>query len=488
MSRPMFRAVLFVAIGVGALGQFLNAYPGTVAPSADLSAAIAAKNAATGPLRVLAANPRYFTDGSGKAVYLAGSHTWADMQDTGKNDPPPPFDFAGYLDFLYAHHHNFFRLWACALPRGTEGLCNPFPWPRTGPGDASDGKPRFDLAKFDPTYFDRLRSFVRAAGERGIYVSVMLFDGYRIEFERQPDDGYPLDAGNNVNGITAPGVSSQDLSRSDVTSVQDAYVKKVVDTVNDLDNVLYEIANEAGPYSTEWQYHVITLVKDYEAKLPKQHPVGMTYQHKGGTDAALFDSPADWVSPSAPLPPDQKGRKVVINDTDHSFYYTEMQEAGQIGQRAWAWENFARGHNLAFMDPYLDVWPGRNAPHDNKVDPYWDEIRNTLGDIHRYAERIDLATMTPQPGLVVGDEFCLANPGSQYLVFDPIPANASALDRAVRLLRGHSFTLTTVPGTYAYEWFNPSTHAVAETGTATVGTTHSFTAPFASDAVLWLHK
>src|SRR5580704_3420107 len=230
MSRPMFRAILFVAIGVGALGLFLNAYPGTVAPSADLSAAIAAKNAATGPLRVLAANPRYFTDGSGKAGYLAGSHTWADMQDTGKNDPPPPFDFAGYLDFLYAHHHNFFRLWACALPRGTEGLCNPFPWPRTGPGDASDGKPRFDLAKFDPTYFDRLRSFVRAAGERGIYVSVMLFDGYRIEFERQPDDGYPLDAGNNVNGITAPGVSSQDLSRSDVTFVQDAYVKKVVDT------------------------------------------------------------------------------------------------------------------------------------------------------------------------------------------------------------------------------------------------------------------
>ena len=31
---------------------------------------------AKGPLRVLKANPRYFTDGSGKAVYLAGSSCW----------------------------------------------------------------------------------------------------------------------------------------------------------------------------------------------------------------------------------------------------------------------------------------------------------------------------------------------------------------------------------------------------------------------------
>ena len=34
---------------------------------------------ATGPLRVNPANRRYFTDGSGKAIYLAGSHTWANL-------------------------------------------------------------------------------------------------------------------------------------------------------------------------------------------------------------------------------------------------------------------------------------------------------------------------------------------------------------------------------------------------------------------------
>ena len=38
---------------------------------------------ASGPLRKNPANGRYFTDGSGKAIYLSGSHTWANMLDRG---------------------------------------------------------------------------------------------------------------------------------------------------------------------------------------------------------------------------------------------------------------------------------------------------------------------------------------------------------------------------------------------------------------------
>jgi hypothetical protein len=46
-----------------------------------------------GPLRVHSKNPRYFTDGSGPAVYLTAAHTWASLQDIGFNDPPPAFDY-----------------------------------------------------------------------------------------------------------------------------------------------------------------------------------------------------------------------------------------------------------------------------------------------------------------------------------------------------------------------------------------------------------
>lgn len=41
---------------------------------------------ASGPLRVSAANHRYFADGNGKTVYLTGSHNWNNLQDV-----EPPF-------------------------------------------------------------------------------------------------------------------------------------------------------------------------------------------------------------------------------------------------------------------------------------------------------------------------------------------------------------------------------------------------------------
>src|SRR5437762_3632211 len=81
-----------------------------------LAVTAATAQVAGGPLRVLDTNPRYFTDGTGKAIYLAGSHNWNNFEDTGhrrlpQTDPPATFDYTAYLDFLQAHHHNFFRLW-----------------------------------------------------------------------------------------------------------------------------------------------------------------------------------------------------------------------------------------------------------------------------------------------------------------------------------------------------------------------------------------
>src|SRR5580698_566177 len=66
---------------------------------------------AQGPLRTSTVNPRYFSDANGKIVYLAGSHTWSNFQDWGFSNPPPVFDYPGYLAFLHDHHLNFFRLW-----------------------------------------------------------------------------------------------------------------------------------------------------------------------------------------------------------------------------------------------------------------------------------------------------------------------------------------------------------------------------------------
>src|SRR6185295_2310172 len=156
----------------------------------------------------------------GKAVLLGGSHHWINLIDSGTTYPPPAFDYDAWLDFLATNHHNFFRLWAQGLPKKNYGLQDAGPWYqspqawlRTGPDNATDGLPKFDLTLFNQAYFDRLRLRVEKARARGMYVSIMLFDGYHIQFDRRSDDGFPLTGANNINGVDdGGGTKSQDLS------------------------------------------------------------------------------------------------------------------------------------------------------------------------------------------------------------------------------------------------------------------------------------
>jgi hypothetical protein len=453
---------------------------------------------AMGPLSVCKTNPRYFTDGTGKAIYLTGSHTWANFAtDQGLKDPPMVFNYNGYIEFLVNHNHNFFRGWAWELTYSEQGgnggrpfYWKPFPWQRTGPGNATDGKPKFNLNKFNQAYFDRLRARIKTAGGNGIYVSIMLFQGYAIQFNRNDRDGYPLDGRNNINGVDGGvGYASNTMKFPAVTAKQEAYVRKVIDTVNDLDNVLYEISNESGSYATDWQYHMIDFIHKYEAGKPKQHPVGMTFQYKGGNNEELFASHADWISPDGSSgwgfptdPPTADGRKVIVVDTDHSYFWIGLQKDGLKAQQAWVWKNFLRGNQTLFMDPYLAKIKTRNNPvgdssdtaFGTSPDPYWETIRLALGRTRIYARQMDLTTVTPQNDLS-STKYCLSNPGKEYLIYQPDSSK--------------TFTVDLLGGNYNYEWFNPSIGNVAEMGSFEVANgTKAFNAPFGGDAILYIKR
>ncbi len=168
---------------------------------------------------------------------------------------------------LEGYHHNFFRLWRWETPKWNDDeplgvkYAQPHPWMRTGPGVANDGKPKFDLTRMNSVYFDRLRERIVAAKARDMYVSVMLFEGWEVQF-LDAWTYHPFNASNNVNQIEGDanhdgrGIEYNTLVPSPmgerVLAAQESYVRKVVDTVNDLDSVLYEIRNEAGGYSAAW--------------------------------------------------------------------------------------------------------------------------------------------------------------------------------------------------------------------------------------------
>jgi hypothetical protein len=463
-----------------------------------------------GPLHVHPGNPRYFTDDGERAVYLTGSHTWANLQDIGLPGGPA-FPYEEYLDFMQQYHHNFMRFWMFEQPEGASWTAeritfDPLPWVRTGPGLAADGLPKFDLDTFNEEYFVRMRRRIIQAGERGIYCAVMLFQGWSLHKTSatygDPWPFHPFNAANNINGVDVPYPKADDdehaclhsLLLPDVLARQEAYVRKVIDTVNDLDNVLYEVINEGG--GTAWQYHIIDFVHAEERKRPKQHPVGMTHRiSPKHFNADLFCSPAEWVSPAKEPqdwmypgtvyledyqndPPVSDGRKVVVNDTDHLW--------GHGGNPQWVWKSFLRGHNVLFMDPWWPLYIHSDPAvttwtfvggisKDWRDYPDWEPTRRAMGDTLRFAERMDLAKMAPRPELA-SSHYCLANPGHEYLVYLPTGG-------------GVTLNLCKAEGQFAVEWYLPQVNRTIPGAFPLAGGDYVATAaPFMGDAVLYLKR
>lgn len=458
-----------------------------------------------GPLRVSTSNPRYFSDAKGRIVYLTGSHTWHNLVD---RMVKPAFDYTGYLHFLHSHNHNFIRLWtresASPVPSDANGTNYPLIYQRTGPGAALDGKPKFDLTKFDAVYFDRLRTRVKEAHDRGIYVMVMLFNAFSVHYKggkrANPWPGHPFNARNNINGIdgdengNGEGEEVHSLKIAAITRLQELYVRKVVDTLNGLD-VLYEISNESHRKSVEWQYHMIRLIHEYEKTKPKQNPVVMTAMWDGEGDrgednAALFASPAEAIAPGPGIggeykgdPPASDGSKIILSDTDHLW--------GTGGTADWAWKSFLRGLNPIFMDPL----------EDTKYEP----VRRALGQTLAVANRIHLATMFPRKELA-STGYCLANPGVEYLVY--LPENSHWLGSRIKSWMESTYFIWRFSRVVEYlspflrlsvdvdisqaseslqvTWFSPSTGKFLPGGQIAGGRRTSLTAPFAGPAILHL--
>jgi hypothetical protein len=449
-----------------------------------------ARPAINGVLRRNTVNPRYFTDASGRAIFLTGTHTWNNLVDMGPGYPPMEFDFNYYLDVLDDLNHNFIRLWTWDSLRTWNPVdrVRPLPWARTGPGDAADGQPRLDLDRHDEEYFARLRDRVAAAQARGIYVSVMLFESWEVFRNHMHDLGWHALAGpNNVNDVDITACEKDGalvdwigLGDPRVTAVQEAYVRRVVETVNRFDNVLYEISNEAGAGSHAWQEHFIDFVRRCEAGLARQHPVGVT-GGLGTVNEWLYGTSAEWVSAEGwasegeidgyregeytwGSAPHDRADKVVLLDTDHLW--------GIGGDEVWAWKSFCRGYNVLYMDR-CDDFPSAFYEHEWWPEKFNPVLRREMGHLLRYAERMDLNAATPHNDLC-STGYCLANPGREYLCYRPA---------------GGEFTVRLEPGDYTCEWHDPGTGETREGASVTAGADPlPLQVPFTGGAVAYLQR
>jgi len=426
------------------------------------------RSKAEGPLVVHPENRRYLMvkgDSTRRAVVLSGSHTWAEFQTYRGEE----FDYIDWLDKLVGWNHNFMRGWIWE-----DDYYSPIPYVKFGE--------KYDLSKYNAEYFGRLKRRIREAEERGIYMSVMLFEGWSVLGPGHgrspvPWPRHPYHVNNNINGIDGDpdgdgrGYEVHTLKIPKVTRLQEGYVKHFIDELNGFDNIIWEIGNECNGESAAWQYHIIDFIKRYEATKPKRHLVWMNLG-----ESEVFDPQchADIVSPGGEQrylwnPPHATGGKVVIADSDH------LSPLRVTHVHFWKW--FTRGMHPILMDcKYngLSWWTGRGFDREHVK---WGQMRDALGVIRGYAERMDLAKTVPQDeksDSPSSTRYCLYEAGREYLVYQPTPNKA--------------FDVRLPAGEYSYEWIIPTSGKAGTGVIESVGGKTRFKAPFPWPAGLYLKR
>ena len=270
-----------------------------------------ARSDSSAPIRLDPRNPHYFLfQGRVMALITSGEHYGAVIN--------ADFDYRKYLDTLQADGFNYTRIFAGSyveVPAKSFGILRNdlapapgrliAPWARSEkPGYAGGGN-KFDLGRWDPAYFERLRDFLAAANRRGIVVEITLFSSQYGEAQWNMSR---LNAANNINGTAAIDWKNLNtLENGNILGYQEKYVRKIVREANPFPNVIFEIQNEpwsdrgvlgdvVNPYlfapkrnvfpnsvdlpdaeSMEWQARVAQWIASEEASLPNRHLIAQNY-------------------------------------------------------------------------------------------------------------------------------------------------------------------------------------------------------------------
>ena len=321
-------------------------------------------------------NPHYFLF-QGKPTILLGSgeHYGAVLN--------LDFNYMKYLDELQAQELNHTRTFSgvyvepegafrisknTLAPAADRFIC---PWLRsTTPGYAQGGN-KFDLKQWDPRYFDRLKDFVGQASQRGIVVEMVLFCPF---YEEKQWELSPLNGANNINEFEE--VARTDVfvlkDNTDLLSVQEAMVQKIVTELLPFDNVYYEVCNEPymGGVPADWQQRIIELIEETEKESSNKHLISMNIAN--GTE--LVRRPAKgisvfnfhYASPPDAVITNYKRLGKVIGDNETGFLGTD-----DLPYRNEAWNfiiaggglfshldySFAVGHEDGTFD-YPETQPG----------------------------------------------------------------------------------------------------------------------------------
>lgn len=219
-----------------------------------LALAWAAALPAAEPIRQHPENPRYFEfRGRPTLLITSAEHCGAVLNED--------FNWRKYLETLARDGMNYTRIFTGSYVEapGNFGITRNTlapkpgrflaPWMRSSEPGYRMGGGRFDLSRFNPAYFERLKAFVAAAGEKGIVVEVTLFCS---TYSAVQWEIHPFNPSNQVNGGALHDWKRLNTPENNgLVQTQEALTRRIVRELAPFDNVLYEIQNEPWADSPE---------------------------------------------------------------------------------------------------------------------------------------------------------------------------------------------------------------------------------------------
>jgi hypothetical protein len=414
------------------------------------------------PLALHPDNPHYFLFRGKPAVLITSAEHYGAVLNS-------DFNITKYLDELHTHGLNLTRTFTGVYCEDTKSfgitrntlapasgklLC---PWARsTTPGYAGGGN-KFDLSRWGPAYFVRLKALLEQASKRGIVVELTLFCPFY-------DDSMwklsPMNAANNVNGIgKLARTSVYDRTKNGpLQAVQEALVKKLVAELNGFDNLYYEVCNEPyfGGVTDDWQRRMVDVIVEAEKPLSGKHLISLNIANgrkkveKPHPAVSIFNfhyaSPPDTVKQNY-------GLNRVIGENETGFKGT-----ADTHYRMEGWEFVLAGGALfnhldySFAVDHEDgtfAYPAKTPGGGNRG--FRQQMKVLKDFIHGFA----FVRMRPDETVVKGGlpakgrARVLAEPGKQYAVY---------------LFGGPQakLELALPEGTYRSEWIDPVSGKVLE--------------------------
>lgn len=401
------------------------------------------------PISLHPDNPHYFLfRGKPTILFTSGEHYSLVMNRN--------FDYVKYLDTIQKAGFNHTRVYT-GIKRERVGehsidgnslavLAEDFigPWVRTDVPGALDGGNKYDLNQFNEEYFENFKKILKAAGERGIELEIILFGPLHMGGDGVGPWGIcPLNFVNNINGVGNVHYNEVlSLKHKDLVQYMDAYVRKIVTELNEFDNLHYEIANEPYAYPTtrdilnpediykdeamrlEWQQHVADLIYETEKALPEQHLISCNYL-AGFCEITRVLKHVDlycmhYVNPSMPIRNYSLNKAIGMNETG-------ILTSGQYVRQCWKvilgglslYNMLDYTFNMGHEDGTYEVLPSSPA-YTGKSGT---DLRAGLKVVNDFINSFDFVRMRPAMDLLTYDlglnvdVSILAEKNKQYAVY-----------------------------------------------------------------------